>query len=130
TLYWSYPSLGQVFGPFINRNHFAEYINVCMGLGVGLLVVRGLSSRRGPRNAGSVLPENRDSSLVSLLHDPPSLWICAALALMVSSVAFSRSRGGMVAMAGAAVVCAVLGRLRLATSFRLSAALLVGTLAF
>src|SRR5262249_538671 len=36
-LYWSVPTRGQIFGPFINRNHFAGYVNLCAGLGVGLL---------------------------------------------------------------------------------------------
>ncbi|MGH7172870.1 MAG: O-antigen ligase family protein [Gemmataceae bacterium] len=130
TLYWSYPSRGQVFGPFINHSDFAEYVNPCIGLGFGLLVGRGLRSTGMPAGAGTLSPRDRSSSLVALLHDPPSLWICAAVALMVSSVALSRSRGGMVAMMGAAVVCAVLGRLRLGSSFRLSSALLVGALAF
>src|SRR5205085_2329291 len=40
TLYWSYPSRGQVFGPFICRNHFPYYVNLCIGLGTGLLLSR------------------------------------------------------------------------------------------
>jgi hypothetical protein len=37
TLFWTYPTEGDVFGPFLNRNHFAWYINLCIGLGLGLL---------------------------------------------------------------------------------------------
>ena len=37
TLYWIYPCQGQVFGPFICRNHFPFYVNMCLGLGIGLL---------------------------------------------------------------------------------------------
>ena len=42
TIYWSYPAPGAtgVFGPFINRNHFAFHMNVCVGLGAGLLLSR------------------------------------------------------------------------------------------
>jgi hypothetical protein len=37
TLFWTYPTDGDVFGPFLNRNHFAWYINLCVGLSLGLL---------------------------------------------------------------------------------------------
>src|SRR5262249_22196912 len=37
-LYWSYPTRGLGFGPFICRNHFAFYMNLCVGLGLGLLL--------------------------------------------------------------------------------------------
>ena len=41
TIYWSYPAPGgSVFGPFINRNHFSFHMNVCVGLGAGLLLSR------------------------------------------------------------------------------------------
>ena len=36
-IYWNYPSLGAAFGPFVNRNHFAFYINICFGLSLGLV---------------------------------------------------------------------------------------------
>ncbi len=37
-VFWSYPTRGQVFGPFICRNHFAYYANLCLGLAAGLLL--------------------------------------------------------------------------------------------
>jgi O-antigen ligase/tetratricopeptide (TPR) repeat protein len=120
TVYWIYPTLGQVFGPFINRNHFPYYVNMCIGLGLGLLVSRGARRQSGSLDA------EPSGSLLRVLHDPASLWICAALGLMMSSVALCRSRGGMLALVGAAVVCAILGRLRLGGSFRLGAGLLIG----
>jgi O-antigen ligase len=118
TVYWSYPSLGAVFGPFINRNNFADYVNPCIGLGIGLLVSQ---ERRGRSSASS----EQGGSLMRTLHNPLVLWICAALGLMVSAVAFSRSRGGLLALVGAAVICGVLGRLRLGRSFRFGSILLV-----
>ncbi len=114
-LYWRYPSQGQVFGPFVNRNHFACYVDLCIGLGVGLL----LSRRAGARGA---------RSMPSLLHDPVAPWLCAGLALMAGSVLFSQSRGGMLALAGLVVAGAVLGW-RHGRSLRLGAGLLVGALA-
>jgi O-antigen ligase/tetratricopeptide (TPR) repeat protein len=118
TLYWTFPAIGAVFGPFINRNHFPDYVNICIGLGIGLLVSL---NQRGRSFASS----EEGSSLMQTLHDPRALWICAALGLMVSAVAFSRSRGGLLALAGAAVICGVLGRLRFGRSFRFGPLFLV-----
>jgi O-antigen ligase len=93
TLYWSYPSLGQVFGPFINRNHFAMYINLCIGLGLGLLLDCSKSKTWSRGNAAwfahSAVP-----------------WIVLSLSLMVSGVAFSLSRGGLLALAVGLALCA------------------------
>jgi O-antigen ligase len=118
TIYWVYPTLGQAFGPFINRNHFADYVNLCIGLGVGLLVTQNWR-----RRSSAFLEE--ESSLLQTLQNPHALWICAALGLMVSAVAFSRSRGGLLALVGAAVICGILGRLQLGRSFRIGSLLLV-----
>src|SRR5262245_50444562 len=116
-LYWRYPSLGTVFGPFICRNHFSFYVNGCIGLALGLLLGRGAGS--GKRAGG----------LRGILHDPASLWLCAALALMLGAVIFSLSRGGFLALAGAALVCFLLKRSQSARSSRGGALLLVAALA-
>src|SRR5579875_739511 len=118
TVYWVYPALGNVFGPFINRNHFPDYVNMCIGLGMGLLVSL---DRRGH----SFASWEQENSLMQTWHNPRALWICAALGLMVSAVAFSRSRGGLLALVGAAVLCGALGQLRLGRSFRLGSLLLI-----
>jgi O-antigen ligase/tetratricopeptide (TPR) repeat protein len=98
-VYWSLPTEGRVFGPFICRNHFSFYVNLCVGLGVGLLLsTPAFLARR--RSGGWV----RD-----LLNQPQTLWIGACLVLMLAAVACSLSRGGVLAVAGGAVVCLVLG---------------------
>ena len=63
TIYWSYPAPGAtaVFGPFINRNHFAFQMNVCVGLGAGLLLSRYAGRGRmqgaaGPSPADALRP--------------------------------------------------------------------------
>jgi O-antigen ligase len=95
TLYWTFPSQGHVFGPFICRDHFPFYVNVCVGLTAGLLAsfLPPAEGRRG-----------EPFSPAGLLEDPRRLWAVVALALMVSSVAFSLSRGGVLALAGGGVV--------------------------
>jgi O-antigen ligase/tetratricopeptide (TPR) repeat protein len=124
-LYWSVPSGGmQVFGPFVYRNHYACYMNLCIGMGLGLLWTRrnlaefGASGMLDPAERKTVSNTPRRLlrvavSMVSepltaffrLLHDPASLWICAALALMASSIVFTLSRGGFMALVGGFVAC-------------------------
>lgn len=86
-VYWSLPTPGAVFGPFVNRNHLPDYVNVCLGLGCALLArhVRG-----GP---------------AELLQRPVALWLLLLIGVMAVGVVFSQSRGGVVSGVGAAAGC-------------------------
>jgi O-antigen ligase/tetratricopeptide (TPR) repeat protein len=113
-LYWTYPSLGQVFGPFVSRNMFPYYVNMCIGLGVGLILAR--AGRQAPeptpgRRTPSWLQgrETVGGALTYWLHDPPSQWLLAAVAFMSSTVAFTLSRGGVAAMLGGLLFAVALG---------------------
>ena len=96
-LYWNVESQGIVFGPFVNRNHFAFYINLCIGLGLGIL----LSLRESK-------PRLRAGGFTALLAHPESLWVLVVLALMLYGELACLSRGGVVALLGATVVCVTL----------------------
>jgi O-antigen ligase/tetratricopeptide (TPR) repeat protein len=104
-LYWSVPSDGAVFGPFINRNHFACHINLCIGLGVGLLLYLRPSpdGARVPGRGKAGSPGG-----VPFLLRPQTLSVGLALALMLASVAICLSRGALLALAAAGLVCLVL----------------------
>jgi O-antigen ligase/tetratricopeptide (TPR) repeat protein len=142
-LYWSFPAEGGVFGPFICRNHFPYYVNMCVGLGVGLLAGRGLrSGGRGPdwhlgetdrtepsEVAGGPFARVRLQSVLGFLQDPPALWLCVALALMLSSDATSLSRGGLLALMGGLVVCLLVRLTSVPRPLRLAPALLVAAVA-
>lgn len=128
TIYWTDSTRGMVFGPFINRDHFAFYVNVCVGLGVGLLLARSVHAEEG-RDSGagkSGFGRNRSGAATTpgLLHDPQALWIILALALMVTGVVFCLSRGGFLALLGGAVVCLTIKFSRSRRFLRLEAALL------
>src|SRR5262249_6654087 len=101
-VYWTFPTGGEVFGPFICRNHFPFYVNVCVGLGVGLLLAR---RRPGGRSAWDPL-----EAATELLHAPHLLWVGIPLALMIGATALSLSRGGFLALLGAGAVCLALLR--------------------
>ena len=124
-VYWTYPSLGSVFGPFINKNHFPYYVNCSIGLGFGLLWSRRWSllnqgteepaearanlgrSRRPPRPSTAASKPDWVSSWLSILQDPVSLWICAGLASWSAAWRF-RFRGGMLGLVGAFCCCLLL----------------------
>lgn len=109
-LYWQYPTLGMAYGPFINRNHFAFYVNVCFGLGLGLLLNR-IAHRSGRRSASGQLGGGGRLRRLSewlrsrsrILLDPVTLSLSFALVILLSSVLFCLSRGGYLALAGAAL---------------------------
>ena len=107
TIFWVYPTEGGPFGPFINRNHFAFYVNVCIGLGLGLLLGRvrsfermGVNLRSPDRSADDRSGNTWGRLKIGLLLDPAAVAIIFALGLMISGVASSLSRGGFLALLG------------------------------
>jgi O-antigen ligase/Tfp pilus assembly protein PilF len=103
-VYWSIPTQGEVFGPFICRNHFAYYLNLCLGLTVGLL----LGSRSLLPAAAAV--SGRLLSWRELLRDPRLLWLVCALGIMLTGLLACLSRGGVFAFFAASVLGIVLLR--------------------
>jgi hypothetical protein len=106
-VYWSYPSLGRVFGPFVCANHFPFYVNMCIGLGIGLLLALRHIRRRLRRQRDDEELETGGwfGTLFKPLHDPAILWLSVGLALMMGSVFVSVSRGGVLALLLSSVIC-------------------------
>lgn len=89
TIYWvrHLPQSGDVFGPYVNRNHFAGFVELVAPVGMGLLVFRGLRRDLFP--------------LAGLLTILP-----------VGALILSGSRGGIVCFAFEVGVLALLARTR------------------
>jgi O-antigen ligase/tetratricopeptide (TPR) repeat protein len=121
TVYWSYVSAGSVFGPFVCRNHFAFYINLCFGLGVGLFLDARESGPTPTREGFALTP--------GILQDPRSLWLIIALTLMLTGVAFTLSRGGILALLGGSIICLAMWLVGMRRLPRAGAAFLVLLLA-
>jgi O-antigen ligase len=119
TVYWSFVSQGAVFGPFVCKNHFPFYVNVCFGLGVGLLLGSRPFRSTGRSWAGV---------LADLGRHPAALWLVAALGLMLAATFYSLSRGGVIALTGAAVAVALLAALSGRRTRALAAAAVVAGL--
>ncbi len=83
-MFWSVrvPNGSGPFGPFVCRNHYPDYIGLCLGLCVGLLLPRQRTAGDGPG------PK---------LLTAQGLALTAATAIMVVSIPFSLSRGGVIA---------------------------------
>jgi O-antigen ligase len=125
TVFWTHAVVAESspFGPFICRNHFPFYVNICIGLGAGLLLARRHDSAA---DAESPL---RSWNPLELLRDPAALWIGLALALMVAAVAFSLSRGGLIALACGVGACLLLRAARSSRPARWGGVLLIAALA-
>ncbi len=91
-VFWLLPVKSRPFGPFVNKNHFAFQINLFMGL-TGGLFVSVAHRQRGWRS-------------------PSGLGLLCGLGLMATSLAFSESRGGVLAALVAAGFVAVVAWLR------------------
>jgi O-antigen ligase len=89
TIYWSRELLqgGDVFGPYVNRNHFAGFIELVAPVGLSLLVFRGLRRDLFP--------------MVGLLTIIP-----------IGALILAASRGGIVSLALEVGVLVVLARAR------------------
>jgi O-antigen ligase len=84
-IFGNIPTGGQVFGPFINRNHFAFFVNICICLTGGLLAAHWLGRTQG-------IPWN------AFLEHGPTMWLSFLGLLMLASLAFCLSRGGLLAL--------------------------------
>jgi len=85
--YWLRPNTSvhaSPFGPFVNRNHFAGYMELLMPLPVAVVITGAVS---------------RDKRLLHLF----------AAAIMAVAAVVSLSRGGMLALAGEMIFIAILG---------------------
>lgn len=114
---YGFETRGDVFGPFICRNHFAYYANMCLGLAIGLLLLtsRSESDKRARRThkAQALVEQSADDeptlSILGILQSPMQLWLAAGVAVMVCAVVGSMSRGGVAALV-AGVLAAILLR--------------------
>ncbi len=121
--FWTPRDAGAVpFGPFVNRNHAATWLVMAIPLCFGYLLAR-------LRSAGA-RPEPRLAAYRQAL-DARTVWLVGSATVMLIALAISLSRSGMIAIACAAAIAALLGRSRLDSARRAwaAAAVLVAALA-
>lgn len=114
-VFWTFATEGQVFGPFVCKNHYPFYLSICIGLGLGLLFEEW---NRQDRETSVYAPDTRDLldqllMVMERFQSPKSVFVLGGLGLMLVSVPFSLSRGGLlsiVAAGGLMFVVAAIGR--------------------
>ena len=92
---WSVPTVAP-FGPFVNKNHFAGYVELAALLAVGLASGLASEARRGP-------------DALSWIESRRARWVVAAwgaAVILILAVAVSLSRGGVVSLAAGLVTFA------------------------
>ena len=123
--YWELPQSGSVQGTFVNRNHFATWLGLCL-LCLVALFYESLAVKR--RNPAYQLPVQREVRLEQFLA---RAWpYLAGLILMTGALILTHSRGGFLATcAGGAVLLLALHQRRPIGSAR-TRAVLAATLLF
>jgi O-antigen ligase/tetratricopeptide (TPR) repeat protein len=109
---FGYDTRTEVFGPFINRNHFAYYANICIGLTVALLLIgtRSESDKRARRTYKAQALEEQTAedvptlSILGILHSPLQLWLSVAITVIIAGLICSMSRGGVAAIVAGIVI--------------------------
>ena len=107
-VFWSIPTDGSVFGPFICRNHAAYVLNLCLGLAFGLLL-----GTRSFLLTGSANKRRLNRPIwVEMLRDVPVAWILCAIGILFAGLVATLSRGGLVSLlfAGGVGLTALGGR--------------------
>lgn len=112
---------GASFGSFINRNNASGYLNLCLGAAVGLavpaLIKRSRESedatRPGKHYGKHAWQRSHRSEAATVWQDRLNRWLAwdagrlsvlAAVALITAGILCAFSRGGVVALCGAALV--------------------------
>jgi O-antigen ligase len=95
-IYWLYKSgSGTHFGPFVNHNHFAGYLQLALGLCLGMLVAEIQEFRKNTQGQGGI------GYFAWLWHrNGARCWLLfCSLFVMLAALAASLSRGGFISFA-------------------------------
>ena len=109
-VYWTIPTRGSVFGPFICRNHAAYVLNLGIGLAFGLLL--GTRAFLMTNDAPSAPSESgrrrrrhhhhRERPIwAEMLRDPKVAWLLCGIGICVAGLIATLSRGGAISLLAA-----------------------------
>jgi O-antigen ligase len=124
SLFWFYPvreTLHPV-GPYINRNHFAGYMEMAIPLGLGLI----LDGATRIDSRGRLPPVKRISAILGSREFSSVVFLSLAVLFMAGALFMSLSRGGILGFGVAAFVFALLTRSKRSLRKRILALAFVG----
>lgn len=116
-LFWFYPvdeslRLGTgIWGPYINRNHFAGYLELAIPLGLGLMLYE--APETGARRGGS--RAKRVGRFLAGAAFPRFIGILMLVLIMTAALFMTLSRGGVIAFAFSGICFLAMVWLRRAT---------------
>jgi len=112
-IYWQYAAQQKVHtsGTFINYSNFSQFMNLSLGAGLALLLVRIEEQRRNEIQSGAW-------STLARGYWEKNAWICVGIVLCALAVFGSMSRNGAISMLVAAAVTGTLMFQRGAVSWR------------
>lgn len=94
-LYWTFPTRGTGFGPFVNRDDFAFYMNICLGAALALLLVR---LRQLFVSRQQLFRLNFKTASRVVTGDSRSMWLLLSTAFMMAASISANSRGGFLSL--------------------------------
>jgi O-antigen ligase len=127
-LFWFYPIKEGLrpMGPYINRNHFAGYMEMAVPLALGMLLYRA-SSLNIPRGLPFV---RRVGTMVAAEAFPAVAFLSLAFFIMSAALFASLSRGGMLGFASGLASFVLMVRARRSLRKRMAVVALVGFAVF
>lgn len=132
-LYWTFPLRfgGGPFGPFVNRNNAAGFINLCLAGAIGLIIWSLREDENGETLSEEQPGKDLKQGVMRFIAGLNAITLSAiALAgLMIGGVIGSGSRGGMISLAaglGLALVILAVTRSKLPRVWALALAVAAG----
>ena len=114
-MYWFYPlspgiksDLNHIWGPYINRNHFAGYLEMAVPLAIGMLLYQ--LARRATH--GNLSPGRAIMAAVSSQRISRLIFIALAVIVMVAGVFMCVSRGGILGFTVSSLFLVMMARSR------------------
>ena len=117
----------QIWGPYINRNHFAGYMEMAMPLSAGMLLYRSSSMGRSHHKQRL---HRRIASFVGTSQFPKMAAWSLAVLILAGAVFMTLSRGGIIAMSASMVLLIALARTRRSLKKKVILLVMVGLVIF
>ena len=106
-IFWTIPTFGSATsGPFVNHNHYGQFINLSIGAAAGLLLVRLHEELPRRLTPAQVLDRAQDPEFRAVW------WLAGVIVVGVVTLFVSLTRGGMVGMLAATAFTALMLALR------------------